>query len=93
MKLSKGDDHDDEINEVDGYQENNSIDIKIIFESVKVEQHLNRKDVEPIEVTLKNDEGNEHANKFIDIYNDSESDTKNEPLLNNDDIEDSDSSE
>ena len=91
-KFSEGDD-EDEIDEVNSYQEDNVIDIQITFESVEVEWHLNREDVEPIEVTLKNVEGNEHANELIDIYNDSESDTENEPLLNSDDIEDIDLSE
>ena len=68
-------------------------DIQITFESVEVEQHLNRKDVEPIEVTLKNVDSNVHTNELIDIYNDSESDTKNESLLNSDEVVDSDSSE
>ena len=91
-KLSEGD-NEDEIDDVDAYQEDNVTDIQITFESAKVEQHLNRKDVEPIEVTLKNVDDNEHVNELIDIYNDSESNTKNEPLLNSDDVEDSDSSE
>nr|XP_048322184.1 uncharacterized protein LOC125419751 [Ziziphus jujuba var. spinosa] len=89
-RLDEGDDHGDsfEVYELDAYQENDSMDIQNLFESIDIER-LNREDIDPIEINLKNsgteNEDNGEYNEEID------NDSKDELLSNGETGEDTDS--
>nr|XP_048330607.1 uncharacterized protein LOC125422586 [Ziziphus jujuba var. spinosa] len=89
-RLDEGDDHGDsfEVYELDAYQENDSMDIQILFESIHIER-LNREDIDPIEINLKNsgieNEDNGEYNEETD------NDSEDELLSNGETGEDTDS--
>nr|XP_048326795.1 uncharacterized protein LOC107433057 [Ziziphus jujuba var. spinosa] len=89
-RLDEGDDHGDsfEVYELDAYQENDSMDIQILFESIDIER-LNREDIDPIEINLKNS-GTE--NEDNGEYNEeTDNDSEDELLSNGETGEDTDS--
>nr|XP_048328587.1 uncharacterized protein LOC107404290 [Ziziphus jujuba var. spinosa] len=89
-RLDEGDDHGDsfEVYELDAYQENDSMDIQNLFESIDIER-LNREDIDPIEINLKNS-GTE--NEDNGEYNEeTDNDSEDELLSNGETGEDTDS--
>ncbi|XP_060672435.1 uncharacterized protein LOC132803435 [Ziziphus jujuba] len=87
-RLDEGDDHGDsfEVYELDAYQENDSMDIQILFESIDIER-LNREDIDPIEINLKSATNYEDANSEAESgdFDDADSGAESE------DYEDTDS--
>ncbi|XP_060674310.1 uncharacterized protein LOC132804260 [Ziziphus jujuba] len=89
-RLDEGDDHGDsfEVYELDAYHENDSMDIQNLFESIDIER-LNREDIDPIEINLKNS-GTE--NEDNGEYNEeTDNDSEDELLSNGETGEDTDS--